>query len=393
MTTPTVDVEQGAPWYLRLGAWIGVGTAPGALMAGGGIAASTSGTWRLPAVVIGVIALVTLAVLGGRQGYATRIATVGLARRAFGGGLGERLVALLITVGVCGWCGIYIGVCAGALQQLWGIPPLVTGMSFGALMLVVYLAGFKRWNLLVGLTGAASIGVAALVTRSVIAAPGTSPGARLQGPAALVFGAGVVVAYAAVFALRAADFTWDARRSADVVRAGVVLGVAVLVFLLLGVEIYNRAGSFDLSTLVNQTALPVFGVLLLLLASIAPSVSGMHSGALAVHSLLKWSPRAGAAFTAAGSGALGAARVDLHLLGVIGLLGAALPPLIGVLLMHRSREPGWHAWVSWGAGSGVSLALLLADFPASVLVGILTSAATMFVLGLLPTSAKERSHG
>ncbi|MBA3621005.1 MAG: hypothetical protein H0W51_01620 [Euzebyales bacterium] len=391
MTTPTTDVDHGAPWYLRLGAWIGVGTAPGALMAGGGIAASTSGAWRLPAVVIGVVGLVTLAVLGGRQGFATRIPTVGLARRAFGGRVGERLVALFITVGVCGWCGIYIGVCAGALDHLWGIHLFVTGMLFGALMLVLYLTGFKRWNLLVGLTGAASIGVAVLVTRGVIAAPATTD-PRLQGPAALVFGAGVVVAYGGVFALRAADFTWDARHSADVVRAGFVLGVSALVFLLLGVEIYSRAGSFDLSTLVNQTALPAFGVLLLLLASVAPTVSGMHSGALAVHSLVGWSPRAGAALIAAGSGVLGAARVDLHLLGLLGLLGAAMPPLIGVLLMHRSREASWHAWVSWGAGSGISLALLLAGYPASVLIGILTGAATMFVLGVLSVPAKERSH-
>lgn len=385
------EVVHGAPWYLRLGAWIGVGTAPGALMAGGGIAASTSGPWRLPAVVVGVVALVTLAILGGRRGWATRTPTVPIARRAFGGTGGERLVAVFITVGVCGWSGIYIGVCAGALQQLWGVSPVVTGALFGVVMWVLYLTGFQRWNLLVGLTGAASIGVAILVTRGVVAADALPAATRFQGPAALVFGAGVVVAYGGVFALRAADFTWDARRGSDVLRAGVVLGIAALTFLLLGVEIYNRAGSFDLSTLVNRTAIPVVGALLLLLASVAPTVSGMHSGALSLDSLFGWPASAGAALTAAGSGALGAARVDLHLLGVLGLLGAAMPPLIGVLLVRRQHNAGWHAWASWAAGSATSVALLTGGYPASVLVGIVTSAATMFLLGLTP-STKESRH-
>lgn len=389
----TIPSDQAAPWYLRLGAWIGVGTAPGALMAGGGIAASTAGAWRLPAVVGGVVGLVALAVLGGQRGWATRATTVQLARQTFGGAVGERLVALFVTVGVCGWCGIYIGVCAGAFQQLWGVPPAVTAGVFAGAMWVLYLTGFARWNLLVGLTGAASVGVAALVTSAVAAAGGlpATTAARYQGPAALLFGVGVVVAYGGVFALRAADFTWDAHRSSDVVRAGAVLGLASLIFLLLGVEVFNRAGSFDLSTLVNRTALPVVGALLLLLASIAPTVSGMHSGALGVHSLLGWRSGAGAAVTAAGSSALGALRVDLHLLGVLALLGAAMPPLIGVLLVHRASNASWHAWLSWAAGSVTALVLVLVQYPAAVLIGIVTSAATMFLLGRLNVSAKELS--
>jgi hypothetical protein len=362
-------------------------------MAGGGIAASTTGPWRVPAVAVGVFALVVLAVLGGQRGLATRMTTVQLARRTFGGAVGERVVALLIVVGVAGWCGIYIGVCAGALEQLWGVHTAITAGLFGVVMWVLYLTGFQRWNMLVGLTGAASIGVAALVTLSVVPASSAPVAARLEGPAALLFAVGVVVAYGGVFALRAADFTWDAHRASDVVRAGAVLGAGALVFLLLGTEIFNRAGSFDLSTLVNQTALPVVGALLLLLASVAPTVSGLHSGELGIKSLLGWGRGSGAAVTAAASSALGAARVDLHLLGVLGLLGAALPPLIGVLLVHHRGHAKWHAWASWAVGSGMALALLLAQYPAAVLIGIVTSAATMFLLGLSPALAKEHRHG
>lgn len=389
MTATVAEVTHGAPWYLRLGAWIGVGTAPGALMTGGGIAASTSGVWRLVAVTAGVVGLASLAILGGQRGWRTRNTTVQLARHAFGGAVGEKLVAVFITLGVSGWCGIYIGVCAGALQQLAGIHPALTGAVFGTAMWALYVAGFQRWNFLVALTGAASIAVAALVTRGVVATGAPSPAVALHGPAALAFGAGVVVAYGGVFALRAADFTWDARRSSDVVRAGIILGAAALAFLLLGVEIYERAGSFDLSTLVNQTEVPLVGAVLLLLASVAPTVSGLHSGALALESIAGWRAGAGAAFTAAGSSALGAARVDLHLLGVLGLLGSAMPPLIGVLLVHRRGNAGWHAWTAWAAGSAVSLALLVAGYPTSVLIGIVTSAGAMFLLRLFAAPAKE----
>ena len=393
MTAAGLPEPHRAPWYLRLGAWIGVGTAPGALMTGGGIAAMTDDAWRLPAVVAGVVGLVTLAVLSGQRGLATRSTTVRLARVAFQGATGERLVALFITVGVCGWCGIYIGVCAGAVEQLAGVPPIVTAGAFGIVMWVLYLTGFHRWNLLVGVTGAASIGVAVIVSRGVEASARAAPAGRLDGPATLLWGIGIVVAYGGVFALRAGDFTWDAHRSSDVVRAGVLLGASALTFLLLGVQIYNRAGSFDLSTLVNRSAVPAVGALLLLLASIAPTVSGMHSGALGMGSLLGLRAGAGAALTAAGSSLLGALRVDLHLLGVLGLLGAAMPPLIGVLLAHGRRNVAWHAWVAWGIGSTTSLALLLRQYPASVLIGIVASATTMFLLASVPRLAKEHHHG
>lgn len=374
------EATRGAPWYLRLGAWIGVGTSPGALMVGGGIAASTSSPWRVPGTMLGVLAITVLAVLSAHKGHAARAPIVVLSRRAFGGARGEQIVAVFILLGVCGWSGLYMGVSVGALQQLWGWSTVLTAGALGGGLWLLYGTGFRSWNTMVGLTGAASLGVAVLVSRDVVRADSTAAGPLLDGPGALLFGVGVVIAYAAVFALRAPDFTWDARHRADVVKAGAVFAVALLAFLLLGVEIYDRAGSFDLATLVNKTRTPAVGALLLLLAAIAPIVSGLHSGALSARQLLGWREAKGAATIALAAAVLGASRFDLYLLPFLRLLGAVMPPLLGVILAPAGRRRGWHAWTGWAAGSLTSLALLRADYPIHILGGILVSGTTMLVL-------------
>lgn len=380
-----------APWYLRLGAWIGIGTGPGALMAGGGIAELTSPAWRLPSVLLGVAVLTALAVLSAHQGWRRRTATVGLARQAFGGAWGERLVAIFITVGVCGWTGFYVGVAGGALHRLWGWSPALTGIVLGSGLWALYRTGFRRWNVMVAVTGAAAVAVAVLVSLGVTGVGGSGAQPGFQGPASVLVGIGLVVAYAAVFALRAPDFTWDAARGSDVVRAGLVMAATLLVFLLLGLGIYARAGGWNLSDLVTRTSTPALGALLLVLSAIGPAVSGLHSGALSIHRLVGWHPAPGAAAVAAAGALLGSTRFDLSMIPFLGVLGAVMPPILGVLLVRSDRNRDWHAWVSWGAGSCVSLALLAAGLPAHVLAGIGASAALLAGLGCLAPDPTWRS--
>jgi cytosine permease len=360
-------------------------------MAGGGIAELTSTTWRLPSVVIGVAALTALSVASALKGWRHREATVGLARRTFGGGWGERIVALFIAVGVVGWSGFYVGVAAGALDLLWGWTPALTGLVLGTGLWALYRTGFRRWNLMVALTGAAAVAVAVLVFLGAESTGAPPPEPVLQGPASVLVGGGLVVSYAAVFALRAPDFTWDAARGSDVVRVGLVMAATLLVFLLLGVGIYARAGSWNLSDLVNRTATPAFGALLLVLSAIAPATSGLHSGALSIRRLVGWSPGAGAAAIAAAGALLGSMRFDLRMIPFLGVLGAVVPPILGVLLVRTDRNRDWHAWVSWAAGSAVSLALLAAGLPAHVLLGIATSAGLLAALGILAPDPTWRS--
>jgi cytosine permease len=75
---------RGVPWYLRLGAWIGIGTSPGALVTGASIASVTSGWLTGGAVVLGAFALTGLAVANGVRAQRHGTPAVRLAALALG---------------------------------------------------------------------------------------------------------------------------------------------------------------------------------------------------------------------------------------------------------------------------------------------------------------------
>ncbi len=104
--------------------------------------------------------------------------------------------------------------------------------------------------------------------------------------------------------------------------------------------------------------------------------------------LAGWSHPAGGALVVAVGATLGATRFDLRLLGFLGVLGAVMPPILGVILVRNPRNADWHAWLGWGLGSTVALLLLWLGLPAHVLAGVATSSLTVVLLGIL-TGTKE----
>ncbi len=379
-----------APWYLRAGAWIGVGTSPGALMTGAGLGAGRGLPETVGVIVAGSALIAALAVAQGLLGRRQGVETVQLAQRAFGTAAGPALVAGLIVTGVVCWDGFYLGLVAGALGDVLGIPAPVAATALAVLVWVVYRTGFRRWNLLVALTGVAALAVGVFTLAAVPPGPSSPP--RSGPPLGFaVAGLGVVVAYGAIFAVRAADFTSDAPRRRDVWLPGVALFASLAAFLILGAAVEARAGSADVSTLVTGSRAPQLGAALLTLSILAPVVSGLHSGALGLTRLLGWPAPLGAGAVAAGAAALGAARFDRQLLPFLALLGALVPPLAAVLLLGRPSGAGgtaWHSWAGWAAGSAVSLAALAAGLPVSVLLGIATAGAVVLALGLLRPRAR-----
>ncbi|HSK95620.1 MAG TPA: hypothetical protein VK891_03305, partial [Euzebyales bacterium] len=344
------EARGGAPWYLRLGAWIGIGTSPGALMAGAGMAAVAAPVATLVGVVAGVLLLSALAVANGVRGQRLGAPTVELARRVFGPRAGPRVVATLITMGVAGWSGVYFGVAGAALAALFGMPVWLACVPVAATVWLVYRGGFRRWNLLVGLTGVAAVAVAVFSYAAI--RPGAAPPPVLVGGGVAQAGqvlliAGLVVSFAAVFALRSPDFTWDARAPRDVWRAGAVLALTLLVFLLLGVGIYRQLGQWDLAQLVHRSTRPALGALLLTLSVLAPVVSGLHSGALGLSRVAGWHPHAGAAMVLTCALALGATQFHVRLLGFMAVIGAVLAPVLPVLLLAGSRYRSRHGWAAW----------------------------------------------
>lgn len=386
MSTTTSDT--GAPWYLRLGAWVGIGTGPGALMSGGGAAEVTVRSLLWVALVLGGGLLTGLVVAHAIVGQRRNTPTVGLAAQAFGSRSGPQMVAVLIAVGTSLWTGFYIGIGSAAIGNLLDVPAAFGAVPIAVVLYGVYRAGFESWNVIVALTGAAALTVGVLVFFGV--PESVAPPRMVAGswPTVLV-GAGVIVAYAAVFAVRVPDFTWDAPSSRDAVLGGITLIVTLMVFLVIGAGIFARTGSWELADLVNRTSLPVAGALLLVLSIIAPSVSGIHSAALAFEHLLGWPEGRGAAASVAVAAVLGATRFDLYLIPFLNLLGAVVPPVVSVLLLRTPTHRDRDAWIAWGAGATVSVAALSAGIPAHVLVSIVVSAA---VMGLSWLTSKFCNH-
>lgn len=388
MTPPTPVLARATPWYLRAGAWIGIGTSPGALMTGAGLADGRSVPETAAVLVLGSAFVALLSVAQGLVSRRHRAATIQLAQQTFAAPAGPAAVAALVVAGVVCWTGFYIGLVAGAVGDLLGTgapaPAVVLAGGFWA----VYRSGFRQWNALVAVTGIAALAVSVLALAGTPGS-GAAPATRPWAAGSLVTGMGVVMAYGAVFTVRAADFTFDAARRRDVWLPGAALFASLAAFLALGAAIARRSGSTDIAALVTGSATPELGVALLLLSILAPSVSGLHSGALGLGRLSRLRPSASAGAVAAAAALLGAARFDRLLLPFLVVLGAVVPPIAAVLLIESRRRRGWHAWTAWGAGSAVALTALAAGLPVAVLLGVATAAVAMVVL---PAVVPDRSH-
>lgn len=357
-------------------------------MTGGGLAEGRTGAEIAAVFVLGAVLISALCVAHGLVGRRLRVVTVDLAEQTFGASAGPRLVAVLITVGVACWAGFYIGLIAGALGDVLDVTPPWVALVLGSAFWLIYRAGFRQWNAAVGLTGLLALGVGVLALTGVPSATSAQP---VADPAfgSLAAGVGSVVAYAAVFAVRVPDFTHDAPRARDVVLPGLALFASLVAFLALGAAIQARSGSWDLAHLVARSATPQVGALLLVLSVLAPSVGGIHSGAIGLARLFGWSHLVGAAAVAVVAALLGAARFDLLLLPFLAILGTVMPPVVAVLMLRQDGRRPWHGWTAWAAGSVASLAALAARLPMSVLLGIVIAAGCMLVLPVLWPDRRE----
>lgn len=352
----------------------------GALATGGGVAALLAPTelWiTVPPRCPGARFPRRLARHPGSKGASS---LVELARRSFGERAGPKAIGLLVALGVVGWTGFYIGIASGAISELAEIPVPPIALASAATLWLIHRSGRNIWDAMVALTGVAALLVAGLVFVGIPAEDVSGDVSSLRLPETLG-GAGAVVAYAAVFAVRVADFTWDVERDRDVIRAAIVMVLTLVVFVGLGAAIYLRAGAWDFADFTNRTSQPLAAVALLALSAIAPSVSALHSGGLALRTLWNRSVGAGAAVVALVGGVLGGWRFDLMLLPFLGVLGVVIPPVLGVMLVRREGQPPVDAWSAWTAASLAGATASLMGLPGSVAIGLCVSAGFMWMLG------------
>lgn len=375
----------GVPWYRRAGVWIGMGTAPGALNVGGGLATRLPTMTLALVVALGVALITGLAVLNGRLSRQVRRPLSGRARDTFGNGVAVAIFHLAILLGMMGWVSFYVSLAGASLTDLLGLPAWAGPLALALGLLALFEMGIDRWGILVWLTTLASLALAAY-TLTVV---GTTPVVPEPGPAGLagfLWGLGTVVSMAVVFAVRAGDFTWDLASDADVHRSGASMYLPMVVLLGLGAALYRVAGDWNIADVLARQEAAALGHVFLILSVVSPALSGFHSGTLAVEALVGLPRRPAAGLIALVSFAAGALRFDRQLLGFLDVLGALLPPALAVMLLaplFPGRAEGRPAAAAWLVGAAVGLGLKASGNLSHVFLGAGASAALLLALAAL----------
>jgi len=368
-------------WKDVLGAWLGVGTAPGALIVGAGLASRYGGAVPLLSIVLSLSAMFAIlwfpGLIGMAPPFGEGLKLTDLAPKYFDGGM-QRTIAALIAIGMTGWFGFNIGLGVAALSALLNLPGFVGPLLIGIPVLIFSLMGIKRWNGLAAVTTLAVIVLVVLITLRYSARmiPVTL---SIGNPYYMVVDIATYVGYVAVFSVRAPDFTAGFTSRKDLLISDLLLCAPAVLISLAGVGLQQGTGSTDLvGVLAQPGGLPI-GNLLVFLAVIAPAFTILYSGAPALRAATGLDETLSMfVITAIGLG-LAIARFDLLLINWLGVLAALLPPLViplSVEGIRRRRGKEHHrvtVWV-WLPGALISVVMTLMDQPLAALIGLLVSA-------------------
>ena len=368
-------------WQDVVGAWLGVGTAPGALIVGAGLASRYGGPVPLISILISFAAMVAILWFPGLIGLAPPLGEgqnfTELAPKYFRPGM-EKILAALIAIGMTGWFGFNVGLGGAALSSLLHLPDFVGPLLIGIPVLVFSLMGIQRWNGLAALTTLAVIILVVLISvrYSARIIPVTL---SIGSPLLMIVDIATFVGYVSVFSVRAPDFTAGFVFRKDLLISVLLLCAPVILISLAGVGLQQGTGSTDIvGVLSRQNGLPI-GNLLIFLAVIAPSLTILYSGAPALRAATGLKEVIGMfAISAVGLG-LAIARFDLLLLKWLGFLAALLPPIVIPLateaaLRRRGQKPHLITVWLWLPGALVSVLLTILKEPMAALFGLLVSA-------------------
>ncbi|MEU9871496.1 hypothetical protein AB0C87_27040 [Actinomadura sp. NPDC048021] len=412
----------GRTWRAAAGAWLGIGTAPGALVLGAQVGGRHGGALPVPVLVVGGAVMAALLAAQGRLGLREPAGeNAGMADLAprYLPPVAERAFTALLAVAMAGWFGFNVGLGGAAAAALGGVPDAAGVAALTVPTVAVLVAGGGRWNAVAvatTLTAVALIGIVA-----VRLAPPASPVSlsRDGPPGVLAADLAGYIGYVSVFAVRAPDFTVGLRGRRDLAACVALLVVPALAASVVGAGVAAASGSTDVvAVLAGPGGLPAAN-LFVAASVIAPTLAAVHSGALAVDRFL---PRPTVPREDAGSGdgrtlgrfrprvegrrvaavlaiavpgaVLAALRVDRMLLEWLTVLAAALPALVPPMAAEFGRRRRGRAgrpvatWI-WAPGAAVAVGLTLAGHAAAAPVGLVVSTAATLVHAWFPRSGRD----
>ncbi|MEO3829494.1 hypothetical protein [Actinomadura sp. B10D3] len=402
--------DGGRTWRAASGAWLGIGTAPGALVLGAQVGGRHDGALPLIVLVVGGAVMATLLAAQGRLGLrAPAGEDAGMTELAprYLPPMAERAFTALLAAAMVGWFGFNVGLGGAAAAALGGVPDAVGVVALTVPMVAVLIAGSGRWNAVAVATTLTAIALIGIV--AVRLAPPSSPVtfSREGPPGVLVADLAGYIGYVSVFAVRAPDFTVGLRGRGDLAACVALLVGPALAASVVGAGVAAASGSTDVvAVLAGPDGLPAAN-LFVAASVIAPTLAAVHSGVFAVRRFLP-------APTALGSGeretwvwgrvdgrqvvavlaisvpgaVLAALRVDRMLLDWLTVLAAALPALVPPMAAEAARRRRGRAgrpvatWI-WAPGAAVAMALTLAGHSAAAPAGLVVSAAATAVHGWL----------
>lgn len=368
-------------WTDVAGAWLGVGTSPGALLIGAGIAQRYQGPVPYLSILVSFTLIFLLIWFQGQVGLAPPLGEganlTQITSRYFGAAM-QRVVAALIALGMIGWFGFNVGLGGAALSSLLRLPEWLGPLLIGLPVLVLSFRGLKSWNFLAALT---TLAVLVLVVLVVARLAGRQfPVSTAFGtPTALFTDVAVFIGYISVFSVRAPDFTANLETRRDLLFSDLLLCLPLILVVLAGVALQQGTGSADVVGILAAPGGLAVGNLLIAAAVIAPTFTTLYSGAPALRASVGLSENASMLLITLIGLTLAIARFDLQLIPWVVVLAAMLPPLVIPLAVEFARRRQARVarliplWV-WLPGALVSMGLTFLEYPLASLAGFAVSA-------------------
>ncbi|MGH3341274.1 MAG: hypothetical protein ACRDPK_00005, partial [Carbonactinosporaceae bacterium] len=319
----------GRSWTSAAGGWLAIGTSPGALALGAGLGARHGGPVTLVAILCGGTLMAVLLLAQGRIGLVPPYgddSTLAAVTPRYLPPVAGRVLSLVLAVAMVGWFGFNIGLGGAALAALLAIPGPVGAVLMGAPIVGVALVG-GRWNVLAILTTTSALVLVALVAVE-LPPPALPLAAGLDGWSLAVADIAGFLGYVSVFAVRAPDFSVGLARPRDLGFSVALLVVPTLVMATAGAGIAWATGSADVVRALSGPGGLAVANVFVAAAVIAPAFTTTYSGPLALRQVYPMPPRVAVLAIGCPGLVLAALRFDRALLIWLGLLAAALPPLI-----------------------------------------------------------------
>lgn len=365
-------------WWKRAGPWVGIGTSPAALMAGGGLAEGLEGATLAATLLTGVAALCALATAQGIVGQRRGGTLVSVLEAPLGTMGARRVAGAVMALMMLGWFGVNVDAAGTAAARLAGVPPTAGVVAFAVLALAVTVRGVGQLSaaaLVAGLaTTALALWSAALLIRHgdvAFASPHTA-----TDPISPLHGVGLMVGYGAAFALRTPDFTADLARARHVVMCAVWgLAVPLAAFASLGAAAYASTGTWHVAQMWGRLGSDRLGYAIIAVGFFGSVMTNLFSGALATASATRARPAVAMGAFFAGGLALAVAGLADHMLDYLVLMAVAAPGLIALCVIGRRAPvrrwsgPGLAAWgLSIAAGLVAARVVPALALPAALVV-------------------------